>query len=62
MIFFQALIKLLGDKKWAELNEKERQKRIAQIKQKEKKLRREGNYHELSLLFHNLAITEEGQI
>ena len=53
-------MKKLGEKEWASLNEKERQRRIMQIKQREKKLRREGKYDELAKLFHNLAVTEQG--
>ena len=58
---FQALMKKLGEKEWATLTEKERQRRIMQIKQKEKKLRRQGKYDDLAKLFQNLAITEQGK-
>ena len=54
-------MKKLGEKEWATLTEKERQRRIMQIKQKEKKLRRQGKYDDLAKLFQNLAITEQGK-
>jgi len=53
-------MKKLGEKEWAALTEKERQRRIMQIKQKERKLRRQGKYDDLAKLFQNLAITEQG--
>ena len=54
-------MKKLGEKEWATLTEKERQRRIMQIKQKEKKLRRQGKYDDLAKLFQNLAVTEQGK-
>ena len=53
-------MKKLGEKEWAALTERERQRRIMQIKKKEKKLRREGKHDELAHLFHSLAVTEQG--
>ena len=58
--YIQALLKKLGENQWAALSEKERQKRIMQIKQREKKLRRQGKHDELAKLFENLAVTEQG--
>ena len=48
-------MKKLGEKEWAALTERERQRRIMQIKKKEKKLRREGKHDELAHLFHSLV-------
>ena len=49
-------MKKLGEKEWAALTEKKRQRRIKQIKQKEKKLRRQGKYDDVAKLFQNLFV------
>ena len=53
-------MKKFGEKEWVAMTEKERQRKIMQIKQKEKKLRRQGKFDDLAKLFLNLAITEQG--
>ena len=44
-------MKKLGEKEWAAMTEKERQRRIMQIKLKEKKLRRQGKFDDLAKFF-----------
>ena len=45
----------------AALTEKKRQRRIKQIKQKEKKLRRQGKYDDVAKLFQNLFVIEQAK-
>jgi len=53
-------MKTLGEREWEALSEKERQRRITQIKRKEKKLRQQGKHDEVAELFAKLAISEKG--
>lgn len=52
---FQTLIMQVGEKEWSKLSEKEKQKRLVELKMKEKKLRREGKNEEATALYENLV-------
>ena len=45
---FQALMKEYGEREWAELSEKERQRKLIDLKIRERQLRKEGKMHEIA--------------
>ncbi|CAC5415796.1 unnamed protein product [Mytilus coruscus] len=53
------LIMQVGENEWSKLSEKERQKRLIELKMKEKKLRQEGKNDEATALFENLVESDE---
>ncbi|XP_013408861.1 trichohyalin [Lingula anatina] len=58
-LLMELLMKQMGEAEWASLSEKERQRRLMQLKLQEKKLRREGKEDELQKLFGDLLQQEE---
>nr|XP_018667550.1 trichohyalin isoform X2 [Ciona intestinalis] len=56
----EVLMKRLGSAEWEAMSERERQKRIMDVKRHEMRLRREGKTDELQRLFSALAISESG--
>ncbi|XP_063400098.1 trichohyalin-like isoform X3 [Mytilus trossulus] len=53
------LIMQVGENEWSKLTEKEREKRLIELKMKEKKLRQEGKNDEATTLFENLVESDE---
>ncbi|XP_052249024.1 uncharacterized protein LOC127856876 isoform X2 [Dreissena polymorpha] len=49
-LMMEALMKELGEQEWDRLNETQRQKKLIELKLKERKLRREGKLGEIALL------------
>ena len=49
-----------GEQAWKQLSEQERQRRIIQIKRKERTLRLQGKHDQVEQLFAHLAISDEG--
>ncbi|XP_070192500.1 trichohyalin-like isoform X3 [Littorina saxatilis] len=49
-LLLQALIDQIGEKNWQNMSEKERQRRLMELKLKERQLRREGKFDELAAL------------
>ena len=54
------MIQKFGESEWMKIAEEERQRRITQIKIKERKLRLEGREDEIKKLFDHLSIRDEG--
>ena len=50
MFVLQALMKEHGDRQWNMLSEKERQRKLIQLKMKERRLRKEGKMDEIAEL------------
>ena len=55
----QTLIMQVGEKEWSKLSEKEKQKRLVELKMKERKLRQEGKNDEAAALYENLVDSDE---
>ena len=53
------LIMQVGEKEWSKLSEKEKQKRLVELKMKERKLRQEGKNDEAAALYENLVDSDE---
>ena len=49
----------VGEDEWSKLSEKEKQKRIIELKMKEKKLRQEGKNDEVIDLYGKLVESDE---
>jgi hypothetical protein len=49
----------VGEKEWSKLSEKEKQKRLVELKMKERKLRQEGKNDEAAALYENLVDSDE---
>ncbi|XP_035826163.1 uncharacterized protein LOC101847194 [Aplysia californica] len=58
-LLIQALINEMGEAEWNRLSEKERQRRLMELKLKERQLRREGRYDEAAALLGSLLNDEE---
>lgn len=54
-------MKQVGEEEWRRLSEQERQKRLAEMKLKERRLRQEGRMDEAAGLLGGLAETEQGK-
>lgn len=53
-------MKQFGEKEWQKLSEQERQRKIMEMKMKERKLRQEGKHDEAAALMASLIKSEEG--
>ena len=49
----------MGEAEWSRLSEQERQRKLIELKLKERQLKREGKYDEAALLLGSLAEDEE---
>ncbi|KAK7499478.1 hypothetical protein BaRGS_00009130 [Batillaria attramentaria] len=57
-LLMQALIDQMGENNWRNLSERERNKRLIELKLKEKQLRREGKFDELAMLLGDAVNNE----
>lgn len=62
LCYYQALKESMSEDEWNKLSDSEKQKRIVELKMKERKLRQEGNVEEAAAIFEKVLENDECKI